>query len=240
MRQFEADYPISAAQQRLLTFGAVLFTQNLESCRTLRMTEDRQAVIARLAEWWGIRDRGEALHIAGYLSVAEGHTPSADPIYQNLILRKRLDLVSQEEALDYLLRLEDEDIKDLGIWDIPAQHILSGLESYRAAKAMLIDLGYTDLELSAIPSAAAWDYGRTGLIARCGAKVGYLEEGETWDFLQAAADNATRVYRSWREYLAGYVIGRATGYFSDSRDLSAVLRYLLQNENSPFRAASFH
>jgi len=240
MRQLEADYPISIEQQRLLTFGAVLFTMNLESCRTFQMKTDRQAAIKLLDEWWGITGREEAVHVAEYLSAAEGHTSAADPIYQNLILNKALHLVSQKEALEHLVGLRDYQIEELGLWNVPVPRIIAGLDSYQVAREVLMDLGYTEAELSWIRSTAAWDYGRTGLIARHSVKAGYLEEDEAWEIMRAAAHNATRIYRSWRAFLAGYVIGRAVGYGNNSTDIYAPLRYLLHNENSPFRQALFY
>jgi len=238
MRQFEADYPVSAEQQRLLTFGAVLFTMNLESCRTVQVKADRQTVIKMLSEWWGINSREEAVHAAEYLSVAEGRTLMADPVYKELILRKGLDQGSQKEALEYLVGLSDYQIEELGLWHVPVPQIIAGLNSYQVAREVLLDLGYTETELSRLNSTAAWDYGRTGPIVRYGIKAGYLEEGEAWDLMRTAADNATRTYRSWREYLAGYVIGRAVGGGDNSTDIYAALRYLLHSESSPFTQVS--
>jgi len=240
IRQLEADSPVSQERQRLLTFGAVLLTRNLESCRTFQVKADRQTAVKVLDEWWGITNREAALHAVEYLSIAAGHTPVADPIYQNLILRKRLHLVSQKEALEYLVGLTDQQIEEFGLWNVPVPRIISGLDSYQIAGEVLTDLGYSETELSWVSSTAAWDYGRVGLIVRYGTKAGYLEEGETWEFMRSAADNAIRVYRNWREYLAGYVIGRAIGYGNNSTDIYATLRYLLHNENSPFRQALFY
>ena len=52
--------------------------------------------------------------------------------------------------------------------------------------------------------------------------------------MQQAANNAAELYRSWRQYLAAYVIGRALGFGNSSGDIYKVLEYLLNNEESPF------
>ena len=239
MRHFEASYPVSPEQQRWLTFGAVLFARNGESCRTFRMLADKQTVVKMLDEWWGINSRNEALRVVGYLSLAEGHTLFADNIYENFILKERLDLLSQENIIDYLMSLEVADIDSLGLSGADPDRIIAGLAAYKTAQKVLRDLGYKERELASITTTAAWDYGRTGVIARDSAKAGYLDEDEAWEFMKVAAGNAATVYSDWREYVAGYVCGRALGYGSGSTDIYAVLQYLLESKNSPFNEVSF-
>jgi hypothetical protein len=82
MRNFEVDFPASGEQKRLLTFGAILSTQTMESCRTFRLQKEKSSVVSALSSWWGIRDREEALSVLQNLSTGQGHTPRADETYK--------------------------------------------------------------------------------------------------------------------------------------------------------------
>ena len=238
--RFESSFTATAEQRRLLTFGAVLFAGNKESCHTLRLMGDRRKSIKMLDEWWGINTRNDALNVARYLSCAEGHTLFADPVYKNLIRRKRLDLMPHESRVAYLLSLDEYALGELGLLGFDLARALAGLEAFNTAEEILVELGNTKAALAQIGTVAAWDYGRTGLIARHSVKAGYLDESEAWGFMRAAADNASRMYRSWREYLAAYAMGRAVGYCNGSADMYPVFRYLLYDENSPYRSVSFY
>ena len=204
MRKFEAEFPVSAEQQRLLTFGVVLSTYNLESCRTFRLDSDRDGIVDMLESWWGITSRKDALDTAGQLAVADMHTPEADEEY----------------------------------YSITKEHLDDAPEYFRCRR-FLLKLGYKESELSAVKTTAAWDYGRTCHIARHSAVAGYLEEDEAWEFMRTAAENASKAYENWREYLAGYIFGRALGYGSDSADMRVVLKYILHNPKSPIKDVPF-
>ena len=261
MHQFEADFPVSTEQKRLLTYGAVLFTRNTESCRTLRLRADKSKVIAALASWWSIRNREDAISTVKDLSAANRHTLFADDVYKTLVLNGRLSPLRPEDLRNItglenayqstIDRVSDSVVnpdkmtdEEKGIFQDRvrselAARINAGIECYRTARDMLIYLGYSERELARIKSTAAWDFGRASVIARDSVKTRYMEENEAWEFMRTAADNAARLYSDWREYLAGYVFGRALGYGSNSKDIYAVLRFLLNNKNSPFREVSF-
>ena len=204
MQKLEAEFPVSAEQQRLLTFGVVLATYNLESCRTLRSRFDNDNAIEMLAPAWGITSRKDALETAGQLAAADVHTPKADEWYYP-ITKGYLD-----DAPEYFM-----------------------------CRRFLKKLGYKESELSAVKTTAAWDYGRTGHIVRYSVTLGYLKEDEAWGFMRTAAENASKAYENWREYLAGYIFGRALGFGSDSADMRVVLNYLLHNPKSPIMDVPF-
>lgn len=262
MRNFETDNPVSAEQKRWLTFGAVLSTQNMESCRTFKIIADKSAVTEMISLAWSIQNREDALSTVKELSTANGHTPFADDVYKTLVQNGRLDPIHLENLNDILglenafkstvkrlidssefpdeMTDEDQEMFQEIVLSGLEERIDAGIESYKIATDLLIDLGYTERELSGIKSTAAWDLGRTGIVARWSVKTGYIEEYEALSFFKTAADNAVEIYNNWREYLAGYVLGRALGYCSDSTDIYVVLRYLLNYENSPFREVLFN
>jgi hypothetical protein len=107
------------------------------------------------------------------------------------------------------------------------------------AREFLVRQGYTDEELADINTIAAWDYGRTAIIARYGVRMGFMEEAQAWQLLQTAADNAEKLYGNWREYFAAYIFGRAIAFGQPSNDYGDVAEYLLGDEMSPFSECSF-
>ena len=139
---------------------------------------------------------------------------------------------------DKMLLLTNQELQDK-FWNIVmtqlAERINEALSCYKIAKDMLISLGYTETELSKIKSTAAWDFGRTAIVARYCAVVEYINEEEAWTFMEDALKLAQNIYSDWKQYLAGYIFGRALGYNSDSIDSYPAVRYLLSHKNSPFK-----
>ena len=310
MRLYEKGYPVTDEQRRWLTFGAVLFTQNIDSCRTLKSTYPQAAIKESISDWWDINNREEALETVWRLSAAEVHTPFADDVYRTLVRQGNVGLQAPmslphiswlenayqrtaERMLDSLMdvykaekeQLSKNEIENPGDRNSAKQYIQDlvekideilkrtdadsgnplnakdilmelgyteediitemnanmdyGLENYRAARKVLTKLGYTENELSRVRTTAAWDYGRTPKIARDSFLIGYITESEAWEFMKTAAESAEKLYSGWREYSAGYVLGRAIGYGNDSRDIYAALYYLLKNRHSPFNEIEF-
>jgi len=115
-----------------------------------------------------------------------------------------------------------------------------GLGAYLGARNLLIfQFGFTEEELLAIPSLAAWDYGRVAILARYGAEVGFLEEEEAWEFLRIAAERASATYSSWREFTAAHILGRALAFGNDSWDFHDALDFLLNHPTSSFQTIDF-
>jgi len=245
IRLLEQGYPATDEQKRWLAFGAVLFTQNLESCKTFKVLSDAECIKEMLLTMWGIDSREEALLIAEGLSMAKQHTPFGNFVFKSLpengqmgpITRKDLELTEED------LRAPDDppltSAEFEGTINSLIERINTGLISFTAASSLLVELGFWEDELFDIDSIAAWDYGRTSMIARFSAKAGYLEEHETWSFMKTAADNAVNDYYNWRQYIIGYILGRAIAYGNDSQDIKSTLYYLLTNPNSPFENVSF-
>jgi hypothetical protein len=236
MQRFEVDNPVTDEQKRLLTCSAVLFTQNIESCRTFRIKAEKNKVFEMLASGWGIYNQEEALAITKDLSVAKRHTLFADDVYKTIVQKGFFAPLYPDDLHD-ITGLENAYQSVVDLSEL-AMRINDGIKSYQVARKMLIDLGYSENELLWVKSTAAWDYGRAGFIARYSAKTGFMKECDAWDLMRVAADNAVKVYHDWREYLAGYVFGRALAYCSDSTDIYPALRYLLNHNNSPFNEVS--
>ena len=258
IKDLETSNSTTAEQKRLLTFGAILMSYNLHSCRTFKILINKQHAAYLLSEWWDIQSREDTMKIADYLSIAKDHTPFSDDLYKNLVkndkfffihsdLQKYLDKGMLNNAYNSELEriMSDMDLEiTIGknrkdIHKRIAKRIDVALETYLQAFNLLVQLGYTREELNKVSSTAAWDFGRVGFIVRYGAKSGYIEEDEAWTYLQTAAYNASKKYSNWREYIAGYVFGLALGARINSSDLSKTLRYLLDNPRSPFNEVGF-
>ena len=259
MKAFEAQLPASAEQQRLMTFGALLFVRNKESCRTFLLKAGKVDAQLMLSGKWQIENRTQALQTCEALANMQVHTPFGDDIYLNVARHGQLDpMTSQdlynkqgiENAYQHVvkdlaragkLRDDPPDSPEykLRVMDTLVVAINTGIECYKTSREMLIDLGYVGSELNVVDTTAAWDLGRVSLVARYGAKAGYLEEADAWRFMQLAADHAAARYTSWKEYLAGYVFGRALAYGNNSLDNYAVMRYLLNGKTSLYGDVSF-
>ena len=255
-------------QKRYLAFAAVLFTQNGHLSEELEIS-DKMKCKNILKRWWGIEDHSEAAKTAEKLSIAATHTPFADDVYSEFIVKGRRPPSSPEDLADltglenayrssvrralYMADVPDEEITPEYVEELMAQdgytatftevlfdRLIEGLECYQQAKDVLKRAGVSDEEMSEIKTLAAWDYGRTGIIARYGANAGYLDEDEAWHHMKTAAENAAGIYPGWREYFAAYILGRAVALGADCKDQYSTMNYLLNNEyESPVFRVSF-
>ena len=133
-----------------------------------------------------------------------------------------------------------EEVFELFVFMQFADRINRGLEAYQGAMALLMEsFGFTEEELLSIPTLAAWDYGRTAIIARYGYAAGYVEEDVAWAHLKIAADSAAQTYSSWREFTAAYILGRALAFGNPSADTRDTLDFLLNHPESAFQNIAF-
>ena len=199
-------FTVSDEKQRYMAFGSIILGMSGESYRMFKiMNMSKGKTKTQLRDLWDIRDRNGALDTAKYLSTAEGHTPFTDDIYINLVKKGNLELLKKSLQPEDLQSLKEENARQV-------DRIKHGILVYEVTRQNLIKNGYTENELSGINSTAAWDFGRTAQVARYSAHAGYLQEDEAWEYIKTAAENATKVYANWREYVAGYLIGRSIGY----------------------------
>jgi len=155
----------------------------------------------------------------------------------NSVLPAELSENDKKEIVSVAGKFKPQYIQD--IYKSIAESINKTLDIYREAYAFLLEQGYTAEELAGIKTIAAWDYGRTGIIARYSVKMGFMEEAQAWQILQTAADNAQKCYGNWREYLAAYILGRAIAFKQSSTDYADVAGYLLNDESSPYKECAF-
>ena len=224
MLDFEAKHGLTFNQEKDLAFSSILTITNYQSPRTFRLKKDMRNLIGKVGfkSTWGIGDKMSAINALDYLSKGEGHTPDAQEVFAKFL---KFDTSEQATCLEENTSFSNDD--------------LFFLNKYLGAKSNLIQLGYSEAELLAITDFSAWDYGRTGYIARYVVQLGYLSKEEAWPYVEDAANHARSVYSSWREYLAAYVLGRALGYGDSSGGIYKVLAFLLEDEESPFVRLEF-
>ncbi len=90
------------------------------------------------------------------------------------------------------------------------------------------------------PDVRAWDYGRAVNLARWAAATKLCDQDEARETVQRAGALAAGAYRDWREYSAGYVLGRLL-HFGEAdqskyyRSIRKVHRILMEDPASPWR-----
>ena len=97
---------------------------------------------------------------------------------------------------------------------------------------------YSKADLDAIQNFEAWDYGRTAYVARNAAALGYITQAEAMPYIKQAAENASKAYNGWREYIAAYYLGRTLSYGGEMR-IFADIEVLFNEGTSPFEGISF-
>jgi len=162
----------------------------------------------------------------------------------NVSMNRALDDQMLIDSLMLAMQLpeyvRDDVIHEVALLNL-MERVNSGLEAVEGAKTFLTGVfEFTVEELLAIPTLAAWDYGRAAFIARYAVEAGFLQEDETWPYLKMAADRAAASYSCWREYAAAHTLGRALAFGNPSWDRIAPMDYLLNHYASPFQITPFH
>lgn len=91
-------------------------------------------------------------------------------------------------------------------------------------------------------SVLAWDMGRLVLIARCCFECGYITEEKAWCYMEEAHKKCCAVYSDWKEFAAGYVIGRCMwgGMKQMPGGIMGIAEGLLRDPESPWQKARLH
>lgn len=90
------------------------------------------------------------------------------------------------------------------------------------------------------PDVRAWDYGRAVNLARWAAATKLCDMDEARETVQRAGRLAAEGYRDWREFSAGYILGRLVHFADDDRSryyrsIRRVHRILAEDPASPWR-----
>jgi len=241
IKKFESENILTPDQERDLAFAAILIIASSESPKTFATSYnfvERKLMKKMLKDSWGITNNASAIENLNYLSIAEGHTLFADDLYQVYTKKSDVFTIAHSEAIIERASSFAAEPTDEALFEEMQAMTNSGGENFVKMVDLLKELDYTEEELKNIKTLAAWDYGRTGHIARVACHSGYIEESVAWEYIKEGANMARENYGSWREFLAAYVLGRAVAYDA-SDDFVNVYRYLLFDENSPYQKHKF-
>lgn len=92
---------------------------------------------------------------------------------------------------------------------------------------------------ASVRSVLAWDYGRASFMARDGLGARYCDTHEAETALLRAGAAARRMYRSWPDFAAGYILGRCLHFDDETfgdwyREMLEVHRILSTEPESPW------
>jgi len=220
-KRVQKKLAVSEEKHRFLLFGGIIPTYNGEkNTMFVLFKTSRSAAVNLLKQYWGIASEREAKETVKRLAATDTHTPFADDVYHNLIMKDILTPGPED-----LATLEASTAQQV-------DRIKKGLAAYKKAQQVLAKAGITNEDIAGITTLSAWDYGRVAFIARYSTHCGYMTEDECWPIMQEVAKAAAQTYTNWRQYLAAYVIGRAIAYgdtysiglqrFIDKNNLDAV------------------
>lgn len=73
-------------------------------------------------------------------------------------------------------------------------------------------LSFTQSDFDRVNTIAAWDFDRAVNIARWSYILGYITEEQAWIYIERAANEASDVFESWKDYFTSFAFGRAIAY----------------------------
>ncbi len=175
----------------------------------------------RLREWWGITDRAEWQRYQELLLQGEMSSGAWEFV---LRVRRNLARASEDGSVgisrwrDVTERVvlsgarestsgPDENEGDGITFDAEVerlQALIGRIMRYESRFRADGVLGEDEV----VSSVLAWDYGRASKMARWGLGARYCEMSETEQALIRAGRASRRVYGSWEEFSAGYILGR--------------------------------
>nr|WP_255452998.1 DUF1266 domain-containing protein [Aneurinibacillus sp. XH2] len=99
-------------------------------------------------------------------------------------------------------------------------------------KAMMKKLSFTQSDFDRVNTIAAWDFDRAVNIARWSCILGYITEEQAWGYMKRAADSASHIFQSWKDYFISFAFGRAIAYEGDIYDILWNGKELLEEKDS--------
>ena len=213
---------LTTEQKQAISIGAVLAEQNslfIDSLETA-LIQSEVDVKKGLNEWWGIFDKNSAVETMDRLKNS-GHRQYYTTVL-DLVLnhpKSTWDATIQrnygdnEQALGFVYNLADT-IKGL-----------KGPESYNNISDEDFERGID-----------AWDMGRLVYLARMSYHLKFINENETWFYINAAHQRSKEAYNSWKEFGKAYVIGRAMwgGNNMGLDGIKHIVDDLQKDEDSPW------
>lgn len=202
--EMEMANSIPKEKQHLLAYGANLSLYRSESPRILQVKIDSETLKEGLSSAWDVSNTEEAVQTLEWL-LTEGHRAK----YDQLLLALQAGQSFTEEEVG------------------------KSLECYKSAQeAMMKKLTFTESDFNRVNTMAAWDFDRAVNIARWSYILGYLTEEQAWGYIERAADSASHIFQTWKDYFVSFAFGRAIAYEGDIYDIIWNGKELLKDEGS--------
>ena len=209
---------LSKVQYAALNVGAITSEQNGYFYNSIETEPDKEDVVARLKDYYGVINSDSAIEILEWL-LHRGHSvyfEAIRPIISNSSNEFNVDVLLESE-LDRSLTTYISHIKE-SLEIIVDHQIIKGASEFK------------------IISIRAWDLGRLVLVARCCCDANYITEEQAWHYIMSAYDLAKEIYINWEEFAKGYIVGRCLWGGNDGAlfGIISITRGLLKDDNSPW------
>ncbi|PZM67602.1 DUF1266 domain-containing protein [Paenibacillus dendritiformis] len=202
--EMEMANSIPKEKQHLLAYGANLSLYRSESPRILQVKVDSETLKEGLSSAWDVSNTEEAVQTLEWL-LTEGHRAK----YDQLLMALQAGQSFTEEEVG------------------------KSQECYKSAQeAMMKKLSFANSDFDRVNTMAAWDFDRAVNIARWSYILGYLTEEQAWGYIERAADAASHIFQSWKDYFISFAFGRAIAYEGDIYDIIWNGKELLNEEGS--------
>lgn len=235
---------------RGLACGAHLCYANGDAWNTLNWHgAGYRAEVERLAQWWDIHGREDWMETTEQLLGCETSPWGWDFVLgaREWLVREtggaRVDPVRWRDCAEATIRgaNPDADPRDLDALVEELRGLVGKVTRYEArfrADGLLPPDGH-------VRTVAAWDLGRATMVARWGRGARYCTDLEMRTVIERAGKDTQRVYESWAEFSAGYVLGRCLHFDEEAFGewYTSVLdahRALLTDPESPWNRVPLH
>lgn len=203
-QEMEMANPLPKEKQHLLAYGANLALYRSESPRILPVKIDHETLKDGLSSAWDVSNQEEAVQTLEWL-LTEGHRAKYDEL---LMALKAGQSFTEEE-------------------------VGKSQECYDSAQeAMMKKLSFAKSDFDRVNTIAAWDFDRAVNIARWSCILGYITEEEAWGYMERAADSASHIFQSWKDYFTSFAFGRALAYEGNIYDILWNGKELLEEKDS--------
>ena len=184
-QEFAEQHPVAADKEKYLPIGALLLSTHDEPWRTLALMADDEYWQDVLEGGWGIEDIEEGREMLN--SLLDGrHTNVYGEDYRKLRGGQSHELDEDSvDAYNDTLEALEEDLPELLPYAQNCDNIL------------------------------AWDIERVGYLARIFCHLGWIDEAETWEWIEKAAGQVKANFSCWEEYIASILMGRAVAFSFD-------------------------
>lgn len=214
---------INDSQYRKILLGAIYSEQQGAYINALETGLGKAHIQETLGEWWGVRNKLDALDTLNYLE-SKGFRYYFPVVYEAF---QCSDKSNQGFILQSAFGNNSEDLEK-------AYSQLDNLkETFNELKDDKVINNEADIErLGNI----GWDVGRLVFVSRLCYEATYITETEAWHFIEKANLLAKTNFSNWNDFAKSYVLGRGMwgGKGSHNSGIASIAEYLMTDPKSPW------